>query len=472
MGTSKGGGKPFEISHRHIIADPEIQEYISNCEIPFEGKDVKLDPSLRFNIEPPEENSIDYIISVDGGYSTVTVKKNFPSSLISFFQFGSLLIERKQLEDIQAMPFIDPKDMAELKKLTPEKLVLPTKNLLLKGQTSLTFAVRKAIYNFFNRDRGDDEGTLNKTLYWFLFQKYKNSKRVFSDCNCSFSKSSGDEYLHSCKKCDHKAYQLSKCPTCGEPSVLLEEKKMDKNTHSWNCPTCNSEIFLTDVFRLFEAVDDELGASGVLSYVLYAVENLLIVHVLKKLLSLPSSFIERCLIVKDGPLSFAGQTANMFKPMRTLLNFIRKDYHVNIVGVEKSGAFVDHAKEIAPQLQSGQVFLLNNKHIYKYIQPSSGSPETDEYGRTSYYSGKFIYKSKEDKIYVLTVPVSTHNYYNQPEIGDLNNIHEILHNIDLLKCDIYQDAIIPIALVNKLISISNFPSSNILENFTKQNMSE
>ena len=56
--------------------------------------------------------------------------------------------------------------------------------------------------------------------------------------------------------------------------------------------------------------------------------------------------------------------------------------------------------------------------------------------------------------------------------ADLKNIEEILLNIDLLKCDIYQDALIPIALVNKLVSLSNYPGSNIIRHFTKQNISE
>ncbi|MCS2900093.1 hypothetical protein NXX91_07300 [Bacteroides thetaiotaomicron] len=130
---------------------------------------------------------------------------------------------------------------------------------------------------------------------------------------------------------------------------------------------------------------------------------------------------------------------------------------------------MDHAKEIADKMKPGQIFLMDNDHIYKYIMPADGNME---YARTSYYGGKFIYKSKEEKLYVLTLPVETHHYYSRPQLGDLKNIEEILLNIDLLKCDIYQDAIIPIALVNKLVSLSNYPGSNIIRHFTKQNISE
>lgn len=55
MSYSKSSGKPFEyaskISHRHIIADNDIQQYIHECVIPFEGKDMELNPSLLHDIE-------------------------------------------------------------------------------------------------------------------------------------------------------------------------------------------------------------------------------------------------------------------------------------------------------------------------------------------------------------------------------------------------------------------------------------
>lgn len=475
MSYSKSSGKPFEyaskISHRHIIADEEIQQYIKECIIPFEGKNVELNPSLIHNIKYPISNKIENIIAVDGGYSTIAVKKKFPSSLITYFQFGSLLIKRNDLENLQAKPFISPNDMAKLKQLSPDKLALPTKNLLLKGQTSLTYAVRKVIFDFFtNKDKNDKP--LIDTLYWFLFKKYENS--ICNDsisCDCSYSKTEEESHLHTCLKCKSKAYQLSRCPHCGETSIMLEERKLNKTTYTWKCPNakCNEDIFITDVFRLFEAVDNELGAGGVLGYILSAVENLLLVHIIRMLLEIKHGFLNEFLLVKDGPLSFVGQTANMYKPMRALLNYTSKDSNINLIGIEKSGAFVDHAKEIADKLQPGQVLLMNNEHIYKYVLPASG---TMEYARTSYYGGKIIYKSKEEKLYVITLPVETYNYYSQPELSDLKNIEEILLNVDLLKCDIYQDAIIPIALVNKLISLSNYPSSNILKNFTKNSISE
>ena len=41
-------------------------------------------------------------------------------------------------------------------------------------------------------------------------------------------------------------------------------------------------------------------------------------------------------------------------------------------------------------------------------------------------------------------------------------------NIQKLKCDMYDDAIVPIALANKLVSLANHPSQGLMEKFAKE----
>ena len=43
------------------------------------------------------------------------------------------------------------------------------------------------------------------------------------------------------------------------------------------CNHCGKEIFLTDVFRLHEAVDDQIGAGGILGYVTTTFEQMLLI---------------------------------------------------------------------------------------------------------------------------------------------------------------------------------------------------
>lgn len=47
----------------------------------------------------------------------------------------------------------------------------------------------------------------------------------------------------------------------------------------------------------------------------------------------------------------------------------------------------------------------------------------------------------------------------------------ILDNVEKLHCDMYDSALFPVALVNKLVSLSAHPSQRILTKFTKQTLS-
>ena len=230
----------------------------------------------------------------------------------------------------------------------------------------------------------------------------------------------------------------------------------------FTCPSCTAPIFLTDTFRLYEAIDDELGAGGILGYVTTAIEQLILVHFIRLILNTKPALLKEMMFIKDGPLAFFGQTANMHKPMRDLVRFLLLNHDINLAGLEKSGAFVEHAHEIAPLLSPGEAVLLTNDYIYRYIIPGKADP-ANPYGRTTYYGNKLIFKSRGEKLYVVTLPTS--NVLCAPEAKDFPNLHQVLTNIEKLNCDMYDDSLIPVALVNKLVSLANHPSSRILQKF-------
>jgi hypothetical protein len=441
-------------SHTHIINDEEVKKYLNNCTIPAHAENVKLNESLIYDITYPDSKSIDFYIAVDGENTTLPVNKGFPSSLLTFFQFGSLAIEGSDLDDMEKKPFVSPEDIKKLKEIRREKFVLPTKNIALQNGVDFKTVVRTAIQDFFRKDHVDEDErkenagdeSMLATVFWFIFEMYNP-----------------DSVKHH--------YVLSKCPHCETPKIELWKDLMRKPAYSWECthPKCKKEIFITDIFRLFEKVDEETGAEGIIVYLKNVIETFLIIHIIKKLLKIEDGLINRFLIVKDGPLSFGGETANMHKPMQAFINFLNKTHNINLVGVESSGPFVEHANQIKDKLKPGRAFLLNNKHIYTNILV--GDPKAHDYGATSYYGGKMIYKSFDERIYVLTMPVENHvTYYRQPEITDFKNIQEVLFSVAKLRCDIYENALIPIAVINKLISLSTQSGAKILEKFAKKSL--
>src|SRR3989344_3796597 len=152
MGYSSNGRRPFEragkASHHHLINDGEVKNLIQRCWLPPKAEDVSLDDLLVE--QKTSKNSIEAIVAIDGGYTEVTIRKEFPSATLAFFQFGALLFKREDLTKLTRQPFIAPEDMATLKNLERIKLVLPIKSIRFKdGATTFTETLRQTIFEFF-----------------------------------------------------------------------------------------------------------------------------------------------------------------------------------------------------------------------------------------------------------------------------------------------------------------------------------
>lgn len=440
--TSRNGRKPIEAagktSHSVIIRHPLVQGFLSSCIIPREP-DSEIINTHTFLVEPPTINNIRLIIAIDGGFTEVSVQDKYPSSSYTFYNFGGLMF---QIEDLQALhdkAFIDPEDMAKLRNIQRFPFVLPTKNLRLNNCATLTESVRWALFDFFCRTH-DGEKPLITALRWLIFEEYNYS-------------------------INDRVWLLASCPVCKAAHIAIHPK----DGNSFPCPHCQNIIYLTDVFRLHEVVDDELGAGGILGYLTGVLEQMLLVHLIKTVLEIKSSMLQEIFFVRDGPLAFFGQTANIHKPMRKLMSFLAKGEPVGqsklcLVGVEKGGVFAEHAAVIGDAIPAGHALILNNDYIYKYITPGSIGTR-DPFGSTSYYGSKVIYKAEDRNIYILTIP--TVEAQLNPTEQDLLNFRLILHNVAQLKCHMYENALVPIALVNKLVSLSDHPSKKLLSVFAK-----
>jgi hypothetical protein len=446
--ASVHGRKPMEraskIAHSEIINNPQVQQYLAGCSVPRPAS--KNDVADRATaVPPPLEKRIQTVIAIDGGFTETPVRREYPSASITFFTFGPLLFRLKDLEDLDEKPFIAPEDLARLKHIQRFSLVLPTRNISRNGK-SLQLSVRETLYEFF-QERPHDDPPLIDALRWVLFRGWI----------------AGGE----------KRWTLPQCPNagCARTNVELNPQSPNHDT----CPSCGGPIFMIDALRLHERIDEEQGAGGILSYVITTVEQVVLAHLVKTLWELKPQALSEVLFIKDGPLAFFGQTAPLSQPMRELAAFLGVQPDptgapgatcslLNVVGLEKSGAFVEHAIQIDDRLDPNTALILTTDYIYRYVVP--GDPMSqDPYGKNTYWGGKLIYKAADGNIYVATVPTGQFN--PTPVFSDFPNLAEILSIVGKLRCSMYDNALIPIALVNKLVSLSDFPSARILETFAR-----
>ena len=440
--SSRNGRKPMEraskISHSEIINNPVVASFLINCKLPEPAEKHDLTP-FTFPVNRTDGGGIAAVVALDGGYTETFVKEGFPSASVTFYNFGPLMFQLEDLRKIDADDFIDPRDFAKLKQLQRHSLVLPTKNVCLGGCDSLVISIRQTLRDFFEKKDADGQRLVD-AVRWLVCHEW-----------------SGRPQPWVLARCPHY-------PDCNGVDIIFNSGGPDEVP----CPLCGRPVWLTDTFRLHEAVDEEHGAGGILGYLIVLLEQMLLVQWIRAIHEIKPSLMGEVLFVKDGPLAFFGQTANLHKPMRALMRYLLEPNEVGasirLVGVEKSGAFVEHAAAIQGLLEKGTLLMPSNSYIYKYIVP--GTATTLEYGRSTYYGSKVIFKDWDGAVYVLTLP--TAEYKPAPMATDFVDLANVLSTVGSLKCHMYENALIPVALVNKLVSLSDFPSSQLLGAFAKQ----
>lgn len=448
MGYSTKGRKPIEraskIAHVEIVKNADVQAYVSQCVLPSPPDTASLSSLLR-NAKELDASEVTTVIAVDGGYTETFVREEYPSACVTFFTFGPLLFKLSDLRSLDNKRFIAPEDLQKLKNIERYTLVLPTKGIRHQAQPSLAATIRRAIFDFFEQKRGPDGEQLMPSLQWFLFRRWKRTP---------------DESLQ---------IELAHCPfECGQGVIAFQHRDAPERL----CPTCGRSVYLTDVFRLHERVDEETGGSGITAYVMTMLEQLVLVHLIQKIMGMKEALLRQILFIKDGPLAFFGLVAPLYKPMRELVEHLLSEPRgpsgptLRLVGLEKSGAFVEHAASIQDHFHPGSYHVVGDDYIRKYIVP--GGDGSASYGQNTYYGQKVFFRAKTGEMHVATIPAVTYTGIPKPE--NIPHLDEILGLVGELKCSMYDNALIPVALANKLVSLSDCPSQRILTNFARSNV--
>jgi len=435
MGYSKvSGRRPYErasrITHSEIVRDPGVITFLEGCTLPaLPAPSVLQSQLVAF---PPGSGSVRAVIAVDGGLTEGSVRDEYPSATFAFMTFGPLLLNLDDLRSVDRLAFIGPEDMARLKNIQRYMLVLPTRTVLPKGAKNFSEGVRRTVHNFLVA--GD--GHLMAALRWLAFHGWEQpAARVARD--------------------------IPRCPAgCGHAALTFTYQDAIERS----CPGCGRAVLLSDVLRLYERIDDDAGAGGILGYLLTALEQLVIVHLIQAIIAMKPATLREVLFIRDGPLAFFGVTAPLHAPMRELMAFLGRQNGgplIHLVGLEKSGPFVEHAMMIDDKIGRGQLLMLGDDYIYRHIQP--GDPTTHSFGRNTYYGAKCIAKTLSGDVYVATVPTRVH--MPKPVFTDTFNLGEVLRVIGELRCSMYDNALLPVVLANRLVSLADVPSSQVLAKF-------
>ena len=428
-----------KLGHLSVVESPFIKEMLGSFE------QIQQDPS------PPPDDGIseltlegveplDFVIAVDGSMSSIP-NTLAPHKTISYVKVAALNISMQELQKAHA-PIVNPETISSLlsKYADTESTVLPLSNVRVSGK-SLMESLREAILATF---RQFGKGELYETLRYLVGQEWDPQSPVWQG--------------------DSSRRPHFQCPFCDQ------DVRFPRSVLEFQCSSCSADLTLVDYLGLLMDVNETSNDDAVAINLMGLLEHLTLINFLRQLVDRGPRFRSRVLLLKDGPLMLRGQYSRLVDPIRGYLRYLNdQGMEFFLAGVEKTGAFADFISDAGTWFREpGSIFVPTNQFILERIKHSGNT--TTRYGEKVLYGSKVYYRPDERNVLVLNVPNSTNDfdaYQHDPTVDELLGLARIAKTLTPLVSAQHQNSIMPIIAVNRIASMSFYPSNNILDRFTE-----
>lgn len=422
--TQDGG---FELAsplgHVPTVEHPLVKEALGRYEQAEPNFDIGVVESLL--VDPLElrgdDRVIDWTISVDGSTHEHEIDPRFPSTRAIFLQIAGVIVDLHRLAT-RVGPYADPVAIAAAQQHAVEAGFLPSGNLIAKNGASASDAFRDEVYRFFLETRLDKDGpTMLESLLTVLASSPVPSL-------------------------------IEKCAVCHA------EVNVSVTATTAICPNCEATIYPTDFLRTHEAFDPHGSNMTAAGRVMSAVEHLAHVAVLLYLKdSTPTSatVLASTAFVVDGPLAVFGETQKLKSPLLGFWQAACSELSAKsiepplLVGVEKTGRAAEYADAVREHVPPGFLMKLPAKYIASYIYVGS-----DNFGHDTYYGRKWLYRTRDGRILVITLPpltpgIAPYAEGDRLELDDFPTLRPVCALLDRIGTQLFADALIPIALAHQ-----------------------
>jgi hypothetical protein len=358
-------------------------------------------------------------LAIDGSYVVEQVRDGLPSVRYGFAQAAAAYVDLGVLESQRAERFVDPYKIERAVNTALVSLDLPVSGAYTRAGVDIVRSWREAINELF-RQKKIDVNRLDQPLLDLLF------------------------LLHGAPGKPAATVPVN-CPTqdCNR-DVPVPPTGSD-------CSVCGEHLFPTDVLRIHEEVGEEDTNQSALGRLMSVIELLVLVGLATLLWeqsrqrALPTT-----LFIVDGPLAVFGTPAKLrgraldyFQAMGSTAPG-KAPY---VCGIEKSGALVDYARQLARHgiLGPGDLLVCDEEIIARVVNANNARA----YGKETYWGRKFVYRALDGRVVVPTVPPPTGAPYDanggQAEPAAYPTLPAILDVIDRTGSSMYVDGIIPVA---------------------------
>lgn len=396
--------------------------------------------------------AVRFAITVDGSDAEVEATREHPTVKVGYVRVAASFIDFEKLHAAGAGDFVNPHLLREAHQHAAFDRALPGSGLVIPGSTGVD-TWRQELDRFLHETKFDPA-----------------SEQTLADMLLA---------LHGSPSAPATSAPLRRCPSCGAKDTQLSGGQIDVPKEGTTCPECGLTVYLGDVLRTEEEYMPEGSNRSALTRLMLVAERLTSLGYMQLLFEDVHNYevLERTLFITDGPLGLHGTVAPLKRRFQDYLGEFAKQCNANdrpaaplVVGVEKSGAFVEHAHLIAHLIEPGQVMFLTTE----YINRVTGRPLNNPYGSDEFYGRRFIYRTRNGRTLVVTIPPKPGvTPYGDPD-GELWSSYPTLRPIcevlDHVQTRLYENAVIPVALAHSAASLPLGVGQSVLRALVQQSL--
>jgi hypothetical protein len=445
------------LGHVPVVNSQAVQEAFKRWEVvQATPEDENRVTSLCHPVESLTNGGIAenvrYAITVDGSDTEVEATREHPTIKVGYVRVAASFIDFQKLHAAGEGDYINPHLLRESHQHAAYDRALPGSGLAIPGMSGVD-TWRQELDRFLHETRFD-----------------QGSAATLADMLL---------VLHGTPADPAATAPLRRCPTCKTDNSRLSAGQIDVPLEGTNCPECRSRIYLGDVLRTEEEYMPEGSNQSPLTRMMLVAERLTSLGYMQLLFQSEHGLdvIERTLFITDGPLSLNGTVAPLKRRFQSYLAAYSEHCLTNdrpaaplVVGVEKSGRFVEHAQLIHHLIPPGQVMLLTNEYINRIL----GYPSNHQYGTDEFYGRRFIYRTRTRGTLVITVPpkpgVTPHGDPDGELLASYPTLRPICEVLDNVQTRLYENAVIPVALAHSAASLPLGVGQSVLRVLVQQHL--
>ena len=442
-------------SIRRLVESERVQNLMERArKIQDQSSDEVTLEIIKISEIPTSKWNPRFIIGIDGSHQEAFVKTGYPGAEVGYVTTAAVVMDIAKIKELDSHRPVNPKEFRETENVGSTDFAFPGCNIVIDSDTSATCSLRKMLFENFSNTQLFDSESLLETYEALLEHKPKEKE--------------------------------PDCPYIKDGDCHTTDEKYLRKKGSYVCQCQNRNIlYSTDALRVHERMVPDSINGEMFGEIRQVLEHIVLIHILRALKQQNAFPLFKDIgIVVDGQLAVFGSPAWLHSAIRDELYEVNKAFKSEngqdllIIGVEKSGIFVNHFQRIDQDEQDGQgkfspqtVGLLTDEYIKKNIRFSESAKP---YGTDTHFGRKLFYKTASGARLVASLPFldDSHREMSSANPNQFPRLGHALNLLDQLSSSRYPNSLSPLISAHAEASIPMNMGSRVLEELARRIQSE